>query len=165
MKESGIYYDDSELRGLYAELEPKERRKALKGAMRQAAGKVRRAMVDLVKGDLKSSNRRGMSRCVRALVYKRKALGFRVTVGEDRGRNKGFYQNRRGMLKPVLRWADTGTAERVTRGKGRKRGRMPAYGFVERTRMSQMDRVSMDIEQALVDQVRKVAERHGAKLM
>lgn len=161
---SDLYYDDSRLRQMFADLELKNRRKALRGAMQTAARKVRKVTVSLVKSEIQSKSK-GLQRSVRAIVYKRKALGFRITVGEDRRRNKGYHRNRYGKEKPILRWADTGTASRKTYGRGRKpysTGTLKQYGFISRTRSSVAGSVETDMKNALIESTKKIAQKYGS---
>ena len=101
-------YDDSNLQKLYEALDPKRREKALRRAFRREATRVRRSAVNRLRGSIRSD--RDLESGIRALVFKRKAVGFRVTVGTKRvkrtGKEFGFHKNRRGLKKPVLIWAE-----------------------------------------------------------
>ena len=187
-----IYYDDSELRKMFAELSEKERRKALRGAFRRAANKVRRVALENLHKSIAGDKE--LDRGVRTIVYRRKAAGFRVTVGTKRASRKtgkgerGFYtsRKRRGKPgvsgKPVLLWAEDGTAQRFTRGKrlgfaarlvrGRKRsqygkgrptGAMKRYGFMDRTRNQVRDSVTEDLKNEVINNVIRVARKHVCK--
>ena len=117
-----LEYNDSQLRELYAQMDEKQRSKAMKGAFRSTANLLKRSAISHLRGSIKSS--REMEKGVRALVFKRK-LGFRVTVGtvlkksKDKTHyttKKGFYLNHQGLEKPVLIWAEDGTKERRLKG-------------------------------------------------
>ena len=73
-----LEYDDTQLRQLFAEMDEKQRAKAMKGAFRSTANLLRRAAVANLRSDLHSG--KDLEKGVRALVFKQK-LGFRVTVG------------------------------------------------------------------------------------
>lgn len=113
-----IQYDDRKLRDLFTELEPKRRLKALKGAFRKEANKVRRTAVNNLRGSIRSDA--DLEKGVRVIVFKR-AAGFRVTIGTKKATKRsqkeyGFHKNRQGLKKPVLIWAEEGTEERATKG-------------------------------------------------
>ena len=193
-----IYYDDSELRKMFAELSEKERRKALRGAFRRAANKVRRVALENLHRSIAGDKE--LDRGVRTIVYRRKAAGFRVTVGTKRDRKRmsgqkkrtrkqenarGYYTSRKrrdkaGVTgKPVLIWAEDGTAQRYTkgsffsrltkkglrncRGKGRPTGAMKRYGFMARTRNQVHDSVTEDLKNEVINNVIRVARKHGCK--
>lgn len=178
-----ITYDDSKLRQLFAELQPAQRVKALRGAFRKAAGKVRKAAVaNLKKATTPSTgapihNAAAMAKGVRAIVFKRKA-GFRVTIGSKKANKngkgeRGMHVNRRGQKKPVLIWAELGTDMRATRGRrrslfgrragGRPTGSMPSYGFMAKTKAQVRDSVTGDIHDAVRESVIKTARKYGCK--
>ena len=155
---SGFQYDDINLQRMYDELQPRRRVQALRSAFRKEAGKVRKVAI----GNLRSSGLRrdrSLEKGVRSIVY-RKTAGFRVTVGESG--KKGYHVNRFGFSKPVLRWAEGGTAERSTK-KGYKRGSMPRYGFMSRTLDSVKDSVTDDIHMFVTESVIKTAAKYGCK--
>lgn len=86
MSSSPLTYDDSGLQGLFEDLAPKQRVKALRGAFRREANRVRRAAI----GNLHESigGDKELDKGVRAIVFRRKA-GFRVTVGTKKANKKG----------------------------------------------------------------------------
>lgn len=114
-------YDDRNLQKLFAELQPKRRRQAIKGALRRAATKVKRTAISNLRSCVNSTPK--LEKGIRALVWKHKS-GFRVTVGTKRANKagkgeQGFYQSRRqrpkngkGRKYPVLLWLEDGTAMR-----------------------------------------------------
>lgn len=172
-----IDYDDKNLQRLFAELEPKRRLQAIKGGFRREANQVRKTAINNLRSSIQSN--KDLEKGVRAIVFKRKA-GFRVTVGTKRaGKNgkgeAGFHTNRQGLKKPVLIWAEEGTAERKTKPKqGTRRraarlrashrtGRMKRYGFMAQTLSSVRDTVTADIKKMVTENVEQVAKKYGCK--
>lgn len=172
-----IDYDDKNLQRLFAELEPKRRLQAIKGGFRREANQVRKTAINNLRSSIQSN--KDLEKGVRAIVFKRKA-GFRVTVGTKRaGKNgkgeAGFHTNRQGIKKPVLIWAEEGTAERKTKPKqGTRRraarlrashrtGRMKRYGFMAQTLSSVRDTVTADIQKMVTENVEQVAKKYGCK--
>ena len=172
-----IDYNDENLQRLFAELEPKRRLQAIKGGFRREANQVRKTALNNLRSSIQSN--KDLEKGVRAIVFKRKA-GFRVTVGTKRaGKNgkgeAGFHTNRQGLKKPVLIWAEEGTAERKTKPKqGTRRraarlrashrtGRMKRYGFMVQTLTSVRDTVTNNIHEMVAENVQKVAEKYGCK--
>ena len=172
-----IDYDDKNLQRLFAELEPKRRLQAIKGGFRREANQVRKTAINNLRSSIQSN--KDLEKGVRAIVFKRKA-GFRVTVGTKRaGKNgkgeAGFHTNRQGLKKPVLIWAEEGTAERKTKPKqGTRRraarlrashrtGRMKRYGFMAQTLTGVRDTVTADIQKMVTENVEQVAKKYGCK--
>ena len=172
-----IDYNDENLQRLFAELEPKRRLQAIKGGFRREANQVRKTAINNLRSSIQSN--KDLEKGVRAIVFKRKA-GFRVTVGTKRaGKNgkgeAGFHTNRQGLKKPVLIWAEEGTAERKTKPKqGTRRraarlrashrtGRMKRYGFMAQTLSSVRDTVTADIQKMVTENVEQVAKKYGCK--
>ena len=172
-----IDYDDKNLQRLFAELEPKRRLQAIKGGFRREANQVRKTAINNLRSSIQSN--KDLEKGVRAIIFKRKA-GFRVTVGTKRaGKNgkgeAGFHTNRQGLKKPVLIWAEEGTAERKTKPKqGTRRraarlrashrtGRMKRYGFMAQTLSSVRDTVTADIQKMVTENVEQVAKKYGCK--
>lgn len=173
-----IAYDDSNLRRLFAEMEPKRRLQAIKGGFRKAANKVRKTAIN----NLRSSGirtDRDLERGIRAIVFKRTA-GFRVTIGTKKaGRNgkgeAGFHKNRQGLSKPILIWAEEGTQQRRTKAKqgsrlraDRKRsahstGRMRRYGFMAQTLSSTRETVAAEIHDLVTENIETVAKKYGCR--
>lgn len=166
MSNDKISYDDSNLQQLFAEMDVKQRMKALKGGFRKAANDFKKAAINNLRQGIHSS--KDLESGVRALVFKQKS-GFRVTVGTKRGSKTsgkvyGIHTNRKGLQKPVLIWAENGTKSRKTKGKsGHSTGRMRRYGFIAKTR----DEMSATLENNLKDDLRnsifKVAQKYGCK--
>jgi hypothetical protein len=173
-----IEYDDSNLRQLFAELEPKRRTQALKGAFRREANQVRKTAINNLRSSgIKSS--KDLEKGVRAVVFKR-AAGFRVTIGTKRAGSNGkgeagYHINRQGLKKPILIWAESGTEERQTKPKqGTRRrasrqraqhstGHMKRYGFMAQTLNDVKDTVTQNIHEMVIDNVQKVSEKYGCK--
>ena len=109
--------------------------------------------------------------------------------GASRGGVKGYYTNRRGLSVPVLLWAELGTEPRYTRrtagnrggwlagldpvsgkrrrsksSKGAFRGRMPAYGFMARTKVQAAPQVSDGLHEAVRAYTIKTAKKYGCKI-
>ena len=172
-----IDYNDENLQRLFAELEPKRRLQAIKGGFRREANQVRKTAINNLRSSIQSN--KDLEKGVRAIVFKRKA-GFRVTVGTKRaGKNgkgeAGFHTNRQGLKKPVLIWAEEGTAERKTKPKqGTRRraarlrashrtGRMKRYGFMAQTLTSVRDTVTNNIHEMVAENVQRIAKKYGCK--
>ncbi len=99
-------YDDTRLRQLFADLEPKRRRQALRGAFTRAARTVKSAAVANLRGVLNSNT--ALERGIRTVVMRR-ALGFQVTIGSKRMsyRNKGKRNGRtRRASRGRMAWTD-----------------------------------------------------------
>ena len=179
-----LIYDDSQLQKLFAELDEKQRAKAMKGAFRSTANLLKRSAVQNLRSSMRSS--REMEKGVRALVFKRK-LGFRVTVGtvlkksKDKTHyttKKGFYTNHQGLEKPVLIWAEDGTKERRLKGSrgthktkrgfrkrylfnGAYRGRMPAFQFLVKAKQQVGPQIDQEMQENFRKQVEKASKKYG----
>lgn len=167
-------YDDSNLQKLYEALDPKRREKALRRAFRREATRVRRSAVNRLQGSIRSD--RDLESGIRALVFKRKAVGFRVTVGTKRvkrtGKEFGFHKNRRGLKKPVLIWAEEGTKPRRTKTatkifarsrKGHNTGQMKRYGFMRLTAAQERGIVTANIHTEVNNSIIREAKKYGCK--
>lgn len=169
-----LNYDDANLQRLFAEMDAKQRLKALKGAFRKEANRVRETALNNLRGSIRTD--KDMEKGVRAIVFKQKA-GFRVTIGTKRatkagGKEYGFHKNRQGLKKPILIWAEEGTEERRTKSKtrifvrsrkGHPTGRMKRYGFMRQTRDEVADSVNDSLHNEIVTSVTKIAEKYGCK--
>lgn len=163
-----LEYDDRNLQKLFAELEPKRRLQAIKGGFRKEANRVRKTAINNLRESVRSD--RDLEKGVRSLVFKRKA-GFRITVGTKKARKNGkgeagFHTNRRGLKKPILIWAEDGTAQRRTKsGKhaARSTGRMKRYGFMNKTLKAERGNVTENIHEMVMENVQKVAKKYGCK--
>lgn len=166
--------DLEKLQKMFEELDAKNRRKALKGAMRDAARKVRKVAVSKLRSSTKITSNKNLEKGVRALPYK-KVLGFKTTIAFDKKRNKGFYVSQRILKKdldakdgkPVLLWSEGGTKSRKTRGRiffrrGKRRtGKMPASHFMSETKRIVVSSVTKDMHDSLEKYVIKTAKKHG----
>lgn len=163
-----LEYDDRNLQKLFAELEPKRRLQAIKGGFRKEANRVRKTAINNLRESVRSD--RDLEKGVRSLVFKRKA-GFRITVGTKKARKNGkgeagFHTNRRGLKKPILIWAEDGTAQRRTKsGKhaARSTGRMKRYGFMNKTLKAERGNVTENIHGMVMENVQKIAKKYGCK--
>lgn len=175
-----IDYDDRNLQKLFAEMEPKHRLKALKGAFRREANRLRKAAVKNLRGSLQSNKE--LESGVRRIVFKKKA-GFRITIGTKKANRKGkgergYYisRSRRKNLtatgKPVLIWAEAGTASRRTKGrfglfkrpqKAHSTGTMKRYGFMRKMHDAESGKVTNNIHNEVVKSIIKTSEKYGCK--
>lgn len=170
---AAIVYDDTQLRKMFAELDEKNRLKALRGAFRREANNVRKAAV----GNLQGSgirNGRTLGKGIRAIVFRNKA-GFRVTIGTKRANKngkgeRGFHKNRQGLKKPVLLWAEMGTNARRTKTqtkvftrsrKGHNTGRMKSYAFMRKTRDTEAPKVENRLRDEITKSVIRTAKKYG----
>jgi len=176
-------YDDSKLRELYKSFSEKERVKALRGAFRKQAGFFRKAAIANLRSSLSSNS--DLEKGIRSIVFKR-TLGFRVTVGTKVTKNKstgkktytGFHKNRRGEEKPVLIWAEEGTATRRTKSgrekhstrrgwrtrnvyMGANRGRMRRYAFMTKTKSQVTNTITGNLHDEIRNYVYKIAKKNG----
>lgn len=186
-----LEYDDSQLRRLFAEMDEKQRAKAMKSAFRTTAGRLKLAAQQHVKSSIRSD--KDLLRGVRALVFKQK-LGFRVTVGTviKRAKNRmgwvgvaGFHKTRQYLKnpnkyseKPVLIWAEDGTKERRLKGgrgshqtkrgfrkrylfNGAFRGRMSAYQFIVKANRQVGPQINQTLQENFRKSVEKTAKKYG----
>ena len=180
--------DDEKLIKLFEALDPKQRKKAIKGALTRAGAQVRKEAVKNLKAKFPGA-KKGMEKGIRRTNYKDK-LGFRVTIGtKGRKKTKGkqsrignvfasddyYYTNQRGQLKPVLIWAEGGTKSRHTktesswRGSRRKRrghptGSMPRYGFMERTKQEITPKVDALRKNESNLNIQMIAKKYGCTI-
>lgn len=163
--------DDTNLQKLFESLEPKRRRLALRGAFLKAASFVReKAVSNLRETGIHTS--KGLERGVRREMLKKK-LGFRVTIGTPKRHKRGFYQdtaaihkNKRGLEKPILPWVELGTDERYTKSEFRKRkghytGKMKEYGFMAKTKNQVSAKVTEELHNAIIDNIKNTAKKYG----
>jgi len=174
MGQSAITYDDNNLQRLFAEMDVKQRLQALKGAFRREANQVRKTALNNLRGSIRTD--KDMESGVRAIVFKRTS-GFRVTIGTKKatksgGKDYGFHKNRQGLKKPILIWAEEGTAPRQTKSKtkiymserkGHATGRMKRYGFMRQTLSDVRDSVTENLQNEVINNVQKIAEKYGCK--
>lgn len=174
-------------------MDVKQRVKALKGAFRREAHKVRKVAI----GNLRKSvhSNKDLEKGVYTDVLKR-GTGFKVTIGSKvmKGRYKGkrsgikrygrarltwtgfgYHTNRHGKEKPVLIWVEGGTRWRRTKGKNRfvtdgqwrtagtHRGFMKRYGFMGKTLEDVRGNVTEELHEEVINSINKVAKKHGCK--
>ena len=162
-----LEYDDTQLRQLFAEMDEKQRAKAMKGAFRSTANLLRRTAVANLRSDLHSG--KDLEKGVRALVFKQK-LGFRVTVGtvlrksKDRTRivaKKGFHLNRRRLRgSRGSHRTKTGFRKRYLFN-GAYRGSMPAYQFIVRANRQVGPQINQTLQENFRKSVEKTAKKYG----
>lgn len=172
-----FYYDDTRLRKLFEALSPKERQKALKGAFRKAANDLRKLAVQNLRTSGLRSNR-DVEKGIRAVVWKRN-LGFRVTIGTKR-KSRSKTENRAKALRSIVPlWAEGGTEDRYSTRtrysklgnlrwrrhdpKGKYRGRLDAYGFMEKTK-NEATGVEENLKQAIIDKIEQAVRKAGATI-
>ena len=164
--------DDEKLIKLFQALDPKQRKKAIKGALTRAANLVRKeAQANLKSSKINTST--GLPKGIRRLVYRDK-LGFRVTVGTGKKGVRGaFHTNRQGKEKPVLLWAEGGTKRRFTvttsrifrrKRRGHPTGSMPRYGFMERTKQEITPKVDALLKNEINLNIQKIAKKYGCTI-
>lgn len=167
--------DTRRLWEMLQELEPKRQAQALRGGIRRAASEVRRAAVRNLKGSGLNAPAE-VQKGIRTVVYKRIA-GFKVTVGTKKRRATSYAGMSRGeankakarnRLPIVPLWAEGGTVERRTGGgwfsRGKRRGRMPAYGFMEKTKRETGDSVAATIGRNMESNIEKTVRKYGGRL-
>lgn len=179
-----IEYDDTNLQRLFAEMDPKQRMKALKGAFSNEASRVRKVAVKNLRSSLNSSKE--LEKGIRRVVFKKKP-GFQVTIKPrytkaERKAAKadqifGFQMNKKKHRKvPVLIFLEDGTENRYYKvksrsksgfrfstGKKRYTGRLKAYRFMEKTKNEVKDSVTENLHNALRLNVQKIAKKYGCK--
>lgn len=180
-----LIYDDRGLQQLVAELEPKRRLRAIRGGIRKEAKRIQKIAVANLRGSgLRVTD--DMEKGIRALVFKKRS-GFRITAkaraANRRGKGEaGMHTNRYGQKKPVLHFAESGTAERKTRGSigliksmltGRKRrkskraahstGRMKAYTFMKPTIQYMNTTSTENVQTLIIEELTKTAKKYGCK--
>lgn len=166
---------------VYAALDLKDQRKAMRGAMRREANRLRKtAATNLRATGIGDGTRQNLSKGIYARVYPdRYGLGFMVSV-KPHGGKRGIHTNRQGMKKPVLMWAEDGTRyRRVGRrtksffGKsrytgrsvryynrsGHSTGRMRRYAFLAKTEAG----AAMGVEQNLFNDFQGNLEKTARK--
>ncbi len=179
-----ITFDESRFLQLWERLSEKNRLAVMRRAYRQSGQKLRREVIR----QIRSPQTRlrwdpSMRRSVRLIVF-RQTPGFRVTVGTKgrpgagltreqfnagryagwhmTSRRDGRYQDREAFLiKPVLIWAEKGTAHRYrNKGKGRT-GQMEPGMFMERARDNMTDAIQSELADILMTAIVKQAARNG----
>ena len=157
-----IEYDDRRLRQLFAELNSEHQKRVFRNAFRRGANKLRSQAVKNLRGSIRSD--RDLEKGIRSIVFKQ-MVGFRVTVGTGKG--KGFHKTRRGVLKPVLMWAEDGTGYRRTRGSAKRpsrvTGKMKRYGFLDRAKDQTMGEITSFVHQSVSEGIVKTSKKYGCQ--
>ena len=163
----GLTYTGEDWRKLINMMNARQVRNVVKRSFRAVAKVVRAtAVTSLASTPINvRGNRSDWKKGIRSRIYSRGG-GFSITVKGVGG--KSMHKNRRGLLKPILMWAEDGTAFRRTKGKGGKRsstrqsqytGRMPKYGFLERAE----GRMYQQVESELFPKVEQATMTVAAK--
>lgn len=169
-------YTAAEWTELARQLDAKKLKSALRSAYRVEAGKAMKiARKALSQSGLQTQgNPSGLNKGVRPYIYSRGG-GFMVTVKPPRGRKVEQYmhRNRYGKLKPVLMWAEDGTAKRFTKTKtkvwtrSRKAhytGAMPAYHYMQRAEPDMYRSVEAGLLPQVERQVTRAAKKAGYRI-
>lgn len=159
---------------MFADLDAKARLRALRGAFRKASGELRKQAI----GNLRSSglrSNRDVERGIRSVVWKR-SLGFRVTIGTKKYRNKAqdLSESKRRCKGVVPLWAEGGTDERYSVRKTKKlgfsmntrgsnRGRLKPYRFMERTK-GDAEQLHARLVAALERNIERAALKNGGSI-
>lgn len=158
-----LKYDDSELRKLFADMEPTERQKALKNAFKREANNVRKAAIKFLrqsptkKGSLHVTKE--MEKGVKAKTF-RKAAGFSVTISTKRGKGK-----------PLDIWFNQGSKNRKTKGrKGSSRSRkshstgsIMTSDFMNKAKQETEGSVTDALHEEIRKKFTQIAKKHGCK--
>lgn len=149
-------------REVYKALDTRKQRKAMKSAMRKEATAVKKkAQANMRASGIDTST--GLAKTIYTRVYPdRYGLGFMVTVQAHGAR--AMHTRRDGKQKPVAFWAETGSKKgRYMRGtrKLHYTGRMPAYGFMEKTEREVDGQVESDLFAAFRANVDAAARENG----
>ena len=128
------------LRALWHMLSERERKKALIGAARATGAVVlRAARREMMKTKVDKADR--LRTNVRCNVFKER-VGFKVCVSANPRFRRFMHTNRRGELKPLAYWFNSGTEERQTGrgGTGKRKphstGALRRYDFIANARTS-----------------------------
>lgn len=155
-------------------LTPKQIRNSVKRAYRREANKACKIAVQKLRtfGPGVKGSSSDWEKGIRPHVYSRGG-GFIVTV-KARGVNRqgrgerGMHKNRAEKKKPILMWAEDGTAIRKTKSKtkiftrkrrGHDTGRMPRYGFLEKAAPEMYRGVETGLFPEIETAVKKAAQK------
>lgn len=161
MTNKTITYDDSNFYKLYAAMEGKQRVKALKGACRAEANKVRKVAVNNLRAsDVIKSNSR-LEKCIWGGSFK-KSVGFSVGITtKSKGKKRGFYTTKRQGDKPVLLFAENGSKEERRTKSGHRTGFMPVTAIMATSRRQVRTSVGDDLRKEMLSYTEKVARKYG----
>ena len=166
MENLDFKYDDTNLQKLFGELQPKQRIKAMRGAFRMAGNKVRKAVIDNLRESVNSN--KTLEKGIKVMVWK-KVAGFRVTVGNGKYKSRR-YTGKNSKEVPVLRWLDTGTGVRKTKGssrgfglskKGHSTGHLKRYGYMAKTKAQVASSVTGYIQESVIKSIKRTAKKYG----
>ena len=151
------------LRALWHMLSERERKKALIGAAR-ATGAVllRAARREVSKSNVKNADK--LRTTVRCNVFKNKT-GFKVCVSANPRFRRFMHTNRRGQMKPLAYWFNSGTGKRQTGrvGTGKRKphstGALRRYNFIANARSS-IPEAQEIFSGKVFEWVTRVAARH-----
>lgn len=165
------FYDDSRLRAMFSELDPKARRKTLKGAMRRTAGTVVKAARGFLSDEIDAD--RDVLKGIRGVVYK-KTLGFRVTVGTKKAAKsdrRTAQQKRKGIVPLWMQGTDDrwrGSRSKFAKAARRISGTRKGYTgslshrtFMERTRDSELPKAERTMKEMIISSIEKTARKYG----
>ena len=153
---------------VFKTLDVKEQRKAMRGAMRREAKRLRdKAVANLASASaggktLGRGTFRDISTGIRVRLYPEKyGAGFMLSVKPRKG-GKGFHVNRQILEKPVLMWAEDGTKERCFRKrKIHATGRMGKYGFMRKTDEQSAHSIEETLFRDFQNNIDKAARKNG----
>ena len=151
------------LQQVEAELSTRELRRAIKGSLNKEAKRVRRSAASYLRSSAvykggKLHNASAVAKGIRAKVYKDYS-GFIVAANPYK--KVGFHKNRRGLLKPVLMWANMGTQERTRKGAKGSNGSMAAIDFIKKAENQAVPSSVRNIVVNYQNNVVKIIRRHG----
>ena len=169
-------YTGKEWTELLRQLNGRQIKNALKGAYRKEANnatKIARRYLHSSGLQVKG-NFADWDRGIRPYVYSRGG-GFLVTVkarakSKRNSKEAGMHENRFGIKKPILMFAEEGTRFRMTKTrtkvfkrlrKGHPTGRMQAYGFLEKATPEMYRSVEQGLQPELEKSVVKQAKKAG----
>lgn len=148
---------------LLREMNVRQLRNALKRAYRAEAKK----QLAIAQGYAARTGMRSaaaLAKTVYSYVYSRGG-GFLVTVKGNKKNDKGMYRNSKGRIKPVMMWAEDGTAARTTKNGGLRRshstGNMGKYGFLDKAEAEMFPTAETDLLPEVEAAVEKVAKKVG----
>ncbi len=159
-KDYGIALGQGMLEKLTKELDPRLLRKAVKGALRKEARRVKAQAVKRLKQSTfngkKLSHSKEIAKTIRAKPL-RNLDGF-IVAANPHGK-AGMHRNRRGQLKPIAFWVNVGTTDRKTRRKSLNRGSTQAMEYIDETRKAEMGSIARNLGQAYEEQIKKIVKK------
>ena len=167
---------------VYKALDMKQQRKALNGAMRKEAKRVREEVVQsLHNSGIGQGTLTPLDKGIYTRIYPDKyGAGFMASIQPKNG--KGIHVNRQMNEKPVLMWAESGTRPRHTgkrtssnnrrsrftgkkvkyyRRSGAYRGNMKPYHFMEDAERMDNDKVAENLFNQFQKNLERAAKKQG----